>query len=80
MFRGVKPEGQPRSLRVIAEEDGTDAAGYEGAVPYVPQAGLPAEAPSATQTYHDQVAQARLSQGAAPHLTVADPQPFTVRR
>lgn len=78
MFRGVKPEGQPRSLRVIAEEDGASSEGFDGAVPYVPQSGLPAEAPSASQTYRDDVADARTAQSAPVYVPSATP--FTVRR
>jgi len=77
MFRGERPAGQPASLRQIAESN--NAAGFEGAVPYVPESGLPASAPSAEQRHHDAVAEARLSP-AGVRSGVADPRPFQVRQ
>lgn len=79
MFRGVKPEGQPRTLRTIAEDGGASPAGFEGALPYSPQAGMPASEQGATQLYHDDVASTREQQAGGGPVTAAEPRPFVVR-
>jgi hypothetical protein len=76
MFRGARPEGQPRSLRTIAESN--TASNFEGAVPFVPQSGLPASELGAEQTYHDALAEGRASRPAV-RSAAADPRPFQVR-
>lgn len=63
MFKGARPQGQPRSLRSIVETKDS-AANFPEDVPYVPSAGVPASVPGATQTYKD---------------SAADPMPFTLR-
>jgi hypothetical protein len=63
MFKGARPQGQPRSLRAIAE-DTDKSSNFPEDVPYVPSAGLPASVTGATQTYKD---------------SPADPMPFKLR-
>lgn len=53
MHKGVKPAAQPRTLRTIAEDKGTAPAGFEGATPYVANAGVPLSEPSAMDSYVD---------------------------
>ncbi len=78
MFRGARPEGQPASLRTIAEA-AADAAGFDGAVAYVPQAGMPASEQGATQVYNDPAAENRTLAPTA-RSTSADPKPFVVTK
>lgn len=49
--RGIKPAGQPRSLRSIAEQK-SGQAGFEDAVNFDPQAGVPVGA--AGGSYRDE--------------------------
>lgn len=63
MFKGIRPAGQPRSLRSIAE--GVEQPGnFPEDVPYVPSAGVPASTTGAGDTYRD---------------TPGDKMPFTLR-
>lgn len=63
MFKGARPQGQPRTLRSIAED--TDASSnFPEDVPYVPAAGVPVSTTGAGQTYSD---------------SPADPMPFKLR-
>ena len=78
MFRGSRPEGQPASLRTIAEK-AVDPVAMEGAVAYVPQAGVPADQQGATQVYHDQANENRALVPTA-RSDAADPRPFVVTK
>jgi len=52
MFKGIRPTGQPRSLRSIAE--GVEKpSNFPMDVPYVPSAGVPASTTGANDTYKD---------------------------
>lgn len=51
-FKGVKPSGQPRTLRGIAEDKGTVPAGFVSG-DLDPATLLPKGMPGASQTYKD---------------------------
>lgn len=75
-FKGVRPPGQPRTLRSIAEDKGSTPASREGELPYDANAGVPQGTPGAG-TYTDGAAAARPASGAAKRgASPADKTPF----
>jgi hypothetical protein len=75
MFKGNKPSAQPRTLRTIAEQKGSNPAGFDGEIPYVPQTGLPVTVKGATELYVDEAMHVTLS-GDKSQAKGADPSPF----
>lgn len=56
MFHGTKPEGQPRTVRTLAE-DRADPKNFPADLPYDTQAGAPLSVPGAGAEYKDEAAQ-----------------------
>lgn len=72
--KGLKPEGQPRSLRSIVEEK-SGTAGFDDGVPFDPQAGVPSNVSGGT---HKDVADAALPPPSSGKRAPGpqDPKPF----
>jgi hypothetical protein len=56
MFHGTKPEGQPRTVRTLAESR-ADPQNFPEDVPYNTQAGAPLSERGASAEYRDEAAQ-----------------------
>lgn len=74
MFHGVKPAGQPRTVRTLAESR-ANPENFPTDLPYNTQAGMPSGMKGGSGTYSD-LAEG-VTRGALPRVNC--PKPFVIR-